>query len=123
MAGIPIYSLASVTAPATGTAIDILPATVSGYPPVMIITMTGIGTTVLIEGSHDNSNWVDFSGGGYSSDEARDLVPGVRFWRARATVVGAGGVVTAVVGAHPGWGGSFPGPNAATVAIDATTGM
>jgi hypothetical protein len=123
MAGVPIYSLAAVTITGAGTALDILPMQIAGYPPVMIITMTGSGTTVAIEGSHDNVNWVDFSGGGFTSDEARDLVPGVRFWRANVITMGAGGVVTAVVGAAPGFGGSFPGPNAATVAVTATTGM
>jgi hypothetical protein len=123
MAGVPIYSLASVTTATVGTAIDILATSVSGYPPVMIITMSGALTNVKIEGSHDNVNWVDFSNGGFTSNEARDLIPGVRFWRANATVIGAGGAVTAVVGAAPGFGGSFPGPNAATVAINATTGM
>jgi hypothetical protein len=123
MAGVPIYSLATATTAGAGTAIDILATSTPGYPPVMIITMSGALTNVKIEGSHDNVNWVDFSNGGFTASDARDLIPGVRFWRANATVIGAGGSVTAVVGAAPGWGGSFPGPNAATVAINATTGM
>lgn len=123
MAGVPIYSLAAVSTATVGTAIDILPNSVPGYPPVMIITMTGVGTTVKVEGSHDNSNWVDFSDGGFTSDEARDLIPGVRFWRANATVVGPGGSVSAMIGASPGVDGSFPGPSAATTVINATTGM
>ncbi len=123
MAGVPIYSLAAVTAQGAGTAIDILPMQIPGYPPVIILTMSGSGTTVKVEGSHDNANWVDFSGGGFTSDEARDLVPGVRFWRANCTAMGLGGAVTAVVGAAPGFGGSYPGPSAATVAVNATTGL
>lgn len=128
MAGVPIYSLNAVTVPTVGSAIDILPNAAPGYPPVMILTTGGLSdeggpTTVLIEGSHDNLNWVDFSAGGFTSSDARDLIPGIRFWRANATYVANNDTVTALVGAAPGIEGSFPGGNYATVAIDATQGQ
>ncbi len=128
MAGVPIYSLNAVTIPTVGSAIDILPNAAPGYPPVIMLTLTGpnvgeFSTTVLVEGSHDNVNWVDFSAGGFTASDARDLIPGIRFWRANATIVNPGDTVTALVGAAPGIEGSFPGGNYATVAIDATQGQ
>ena len=98
----PIVSQAA-SAPTTGpgAVIDIGTADLSGYPPVMIVAFGAQTTcTYLIEGSHDGFNFVDFSGGGFTAPVAKDLIPGVRFWRTNV-VSFVNGSMNSSVGAVP----------------------
>ena len=94
----------------TGSAVDISPAVVSGYPPVLICTFTGTAT-YTVQGSHDNASWVTFSAS-LTAASAKDLIPGVRFWRVNVSANSA--AFTASVGPVPGANGGFVRPNIAT---------
>jgi len=93
-----------------GTAVDISPAVVSGYPPVILCTFTGTATYV-IQGSHDNANWVTLSAS-LTAASAKDLIPGIRFWR--VNISANSGTFTASVGAVPAANGGFVRPNLVT---------
>ncbi len=107
-----IYSHSSATTQGTGTSIDILSANAPSYPPVMHCTVTGTSATVKVEGSHDNQAWIDYSGGGIAitptAGFAKDLIPGVRFWRTNITAIN--GTVTSSVGPYPTVGGGWASP-------------
>jgi hypothetical protein len=107
----PVYSHNGATGTGTGDAIDISGAVVAGYPPVMIVTFTGTATYV-IQGSHDGTSWVDFSSS-LTAAAAKDLVPGVRFWRTKINANSA--TFTSSVGPVPGANGGYVRPNVATV--------
>ena len=97
------YSHQSFTGSGNGTTVEITPTVIPGYPPVMIATLTS--GTFAIQGSHDNSNWVTLLSGATSA-VAKDLIPGIRYWRTVATsVVG----LTSAVGDVPGLGGMSVG--------------
>ena len=119
------YSHSGAAATGPGSTIDLATANNPGFPPVLIITATGSGATVMVEGSHDNANWVDFSGGGFAvtpaSGVAKDLIPGVRYWRTNIAVVL--GTVTSSVGGYPLIGGGFSSPSAPASSNDATLGQ
>lgn len=106
----PIYSHNAASGTGAGASIDIGASVVSGLPPVMIVTFTGTAT-YTIQGSHDNSNWVDFSAS-LTAAAAKDLVPGVRYWRTKTTANSA--TFTSSVGAFPAANGGFVSPNVAT---------
>lgn len=112
----PVYSHNSVSGTGAGAAIDISVAVIAGYPPVMIVTFTGTAT-YTIQGSHDNSNWVDFSAA-LTAAAAKDLVPGVRFWRTNISANSAR--FTSSVGPVPAANGGFARPNVATGFSSAT---
>lgn len=120
-----VYSHKASSSTGPGTAIDLAGANNPGFPPVMIVTATATGAVVMIEGSHDNSSWVDFSSGGFTvtaaAGIAKDLVPGVRYWR--TNVVSVTGTVTSSVGGYPTAEGGFNSPNAPVVSSDATIGQ
>lgn len=100
----PIYSQQNASGVSTGLSIDIGDANIVGFPPVLICVISATAT-VLVEGSHDNVNWVDFSAGGFTSSFAKDLVIGVRFWRTRTTA--NTGTVTSSTGTVPKVGGGL----------------
>lgn len=106
----PAYCHNGLVGTGTGSAIDISPAVVSGYPPVLICTFTGTAT-YTIQGSHDNANWVTFSAS-LTAASAKDLIPGVRFWR--VNVSANSGSFTASVGPVPAANGGFVRPYIAT---------
>jgi len=112
----PVYSHNAATGTGVGNAIDISCAVVAGYPPVMIVTFTGTAT-YTIQGSHDNSSWVDFSAS-LTAAVAKDLIPGVRFWRTKTTANSA--AFTSSVGPVPAANGGFARPNVATGFSSAT---
>jgi hypothetical protein len=107
----PVYSHQGATGTGAGASIDISPAVVAGYPPVMIVTFTGTAT-YTIQGSHDNANWVNFSAA-LTAASAKDLVPGVRFWRTNISANSA--AFTSGVGPIPSANGGFTRPARATV--------
>lgn len=106
----PVYSHNAATGTGAGASIDISPAVVAGYPPVMIITFTGTAT-YTIQGSHDNANWVDYTSALTAAD-SRDLIPGIRFWRTKTTANSA--TFTSSVGPIPAANGGFVRPALAT---------
>ena len=106
----PVYSHNAATGTGAGASIDISPAVVSGFPPVMIVTFTGTATYTY-QGSHDNINWYDFSAA-LTAASAKDLIPGVRFWR--TNVSANSGLFTSAVGPVPGANGGFVRPSRAT---------
>jgi hypothetical protein len=112
----PVYSHNGATGTGVGSAIDISCAVVAGYPPVMLVTFTGTAT-YTIQGSHDNLNWVDFSAS-LTAAVAKDLVPGVRFWRTKTTANSA--AFTSSVGPVPAANGGYARPNVATEFASAT---
>jgi len=117
----PVYSHKNATALGPGLTIDIGTATLAGYPPVMIAVIAGgaANLTYTIEGSHDGATFADFSGGGYTQSEAKDLIPGVRFWRTNI-VSGNSGTLTSSVGAVPTQDGGTRGMNN-TITNNSTT--
>lgn len=106
----PVYSHQGASGTGAGASIDISPSVVAGFPPVMICTFTGTAT-YKIQGSHDNVEWVDFTSA-LTAPAAKDLVPGVRFWRANVTA--NSGLFTSAVGPVPGANGGFVRPSRAT---------
>ena len=106
----PAYLHNNAVGTGVGSAVDISPSVVAGMPPVLICTFTGTATYV-IQGSHDNVNFVDFSAA-LTAASAKDLVPGVRFWRVNVTANSAN--FTATVGPIPAANGGFVRPNIAT---------
>lgn len=106
----PVYSHQGETGTGAGAALDISPAVVSGYPPVMIVTFTG-NATYTIQGSHDNENWIDFTAA-LQGEVAKDLIPGIRFWRTNLTA--NTGAFTSAVGPVPAANGGFVRPARAT---------
>ena len=112
----PVYSHNAATGTGAGVAIDIGAAVVAGFPPVMIVTFTGTAT-YTIQGSHDNSNWVDFSAS-LTAAAAKDLIPGVRYWRTKTTANSA--AFTSAVGPFPAANGGFVSPNVVTSISQAT---
>ena len=112
----PVYSHNGAAGTGAGASIDISTAVVAGYPPVMIVTFTGTAT-FTIQGSHDNSNWVDFSSA-LTAAAAKDLVPGVRFWRTNISANSA--AFTSSVGPVPAANGGYVRPNVATGFTSAT---
>lgn len=112
----PVYSHNGASGTGAGESIDISCAVIAGYPPVMIVTFTGTAT-YTIQGSHDNVNWVDFSAS-LTAAAAKDLVPGVRFWRTKTTANSA--AFTSSVGPVPAANGGYARPNVATGFASAT---
>lgn len=106
----PVYSHNGAVGTGVGAAIDISPAVVPGYPPVMIVTFTGTAT-YTIEGSHNNSDWVAFTGN-LTAAVAKDLIPGIRFWRTNVAANSA--LFTSSVGPIPAANGGFVRPYLAT---------
>ena len=91
----PVYLFRNeASAAATGKTVDIGDAN-PGCPPVMHLIISNTAT-VVVEGSHDLTDGGDYSCGGLSATTARDLIPGVRFWRARITA--NTGTVTVSIG-------------------------
>jgi hypothetical protein len=118
----PVYSVSGFTGTGPGLTIDIGTATLAGYPPVIICTYNNAGSiSYLIEGSHDAVNFNDFSGGGFTASESKDLIPGIRFWR--VNVVSNTGVLTASVGAVPTQDGGTFAMNNVIVSTNATQGQ
>lgn len=106
----PVYSHNGASGTGAGAAIDISPAVVTGYPPVMIVTFTGTAT-YTIQGSHNNSDWIDFTSA-LTAASAKNLVPGVRFWRTNVSANSA--LFTSAVGPVPAANGGFVRPAQAT---------
>ena len=106
----PSYLHNGASGTGVGTAVDISPAVIAGYPPVLVVTFTNTAT-FKIQASHDNVNWVDLSSA-LSAACAKDLVPGIRFWR--VNVSANTGLLTASVGAVPAANGGFVRPNLVT---------
>lgn len=106
----PVYSNHATSGTTVGEWIDIAVAVVSGFPPVMIVTFTGTAT-YTIQGSHDMASAVDFSAA-LTAPVAKDLIPGVRFWRTKPTA--NSGTFTSSVGPVPSANGGFATPNVAT---------
>ena len=106
----PVYSHQGASGTGAGASIDISPAVVSGFPPVMIVTFTGTAA-YTIQGSHDGTNWHNFTAS-LSAPVAKDLVPGIRFWRTNVTANSA--TFTSAVGPVPGANGGFVRPARAT---------
>ena len=107
-----VYSLNNLSGTGTGDVIDIADCTQGLCPPVMHVVISATAT-VLIEGSHSGTVWVDYSNGGLTSSDGRDLVIGVRFWRARCTA--NTGLVTAEVGPVPTQKGGYVSPHLQSV--------
>lgn len=104
----PVYLCKNVTT--TGIqpgVLDIGSFSEPGYPPVIQLIISN--ATVRVEGSQDGTNFVDFSGGGFTVSDCYDLVPGVRFWRINITV--NTGSVTVMCGAGPTGNGKVGLPN------------
>lgn len=112
----PVYSHNAATGTGAGASIDISPAVIAGFPPVMIVTFTGTAT-YTIQGSHDNVAWVDFSAA-LTAAAAKDLVPGVRFWRTNVSANSA--AFTSAVGPIPAANGGYVSPSLATSITQAT---
>lgn len=106
----PVYSHNGAGGTGAGATIDISPAVIAGYPPVMIVTFTGTAE-YLLQGSHDNVNWVTFSAA-LTGPTAKDLVPGVRFWR--TYINSNNGLFTSSVGPIPAANGGYVRPALAT---------
>ena len=106
----PVYSHNAVTGTGAGTAIDISVAKIAGYPPVMIVTFTGTAT-YTIQGSHDGTNWHNFTAS-LTASVAKNLIPGIRFWRTNIAANSA--TFTSSVGPVPSVDGTFLRPNIAT---------
>lgn len=102
----PVYSHNGASGSGVGGAIDISASVVAGYPPVMLVTFTGTATYV-IQGSHDNFEWNDYTPS-LTSPSARDLIPGIRFWRSKIT--SNNGRFTASVGPVPAAFGRYVRP-------------
>jgi hypothetical protein len=119
----PTYSHQNATTTTTGLTLDVGDATQAGAPPVLIGVLSTGTITVLIEGSHDNSSWIDFSGGGLTASFAKDLVIGVRFWRTRITAIGGGGGFTSSVGTVPKCGGGVVNVRNPVIINNATAGQ
>lgn len=109
----PVYSNRATTGTTTGEWIDIAVAVVAGYPPVMHVTFTGTAT-FTIQGSHDmvEANVIDYTAA-LTSHVAKDLIPGVRFWRTKPTA--NSGTFTSSVGAVPAADGGVAMPNNVTL--------
>jgi hypothetical protein len=107
----PVYSNKATSGTTVGEWIDIAVSVVAGLPPVMIVTFTGTAT-YTIQGSHDMASAVDFSAS-LSAPVAKDLVPGVRFWRTKPTA--NSGTFTSSVGPVPAANGGFATPNNVTI--------
>lgn len=116
----PVYSHNSASGTTTGASIDISSCSQGAIPPAMSIVISATAT-VIVEGSHDNVNFVDFSGGGLTSSDSRDLVMSYRFWRSRITA--NTGTVTTVVGPVPTQDGGFAAPHLATTIYNSTSSL
>jgi hypothetical protein len=119
----PVYSLRNQTSttPNGGNVIDIGDIDQPLMPPVMHGEITATAT-VQVQGSHDSTSWIDYSGGGFTTSFARDLVMGVRFCRATVTSYGSG-TITCAVGAVPTKSGQPITPHLITVENNATFGQ
>lgn len=106
----PVYLHNNTVGTGVGSAIDISPAVVSGYPPVLICTFTGTAT-YTIQGSHDNVAWHSFSSA-LTDASAKDLIPGVRYWR--VSIAANNALFSASVGPVPAANGGFVKPNIIT---------
>lgn len=104
----PVYSHSNATGTGAGATIDIGACNNPDAPPVMHITITTTATA-LVQGSPDAVNWFDYSGGGFTSDDARDLIVGVRFWR--SYISANSGMVTTCVGTTANMSGELVGAN------------
>jgi len=115
-----VYSHQNATGTGTGAIIDISACTQGVNPPCMLLTISATAT-VKIEGSHDGVNFVDFTGGGLTSNDARDLVLSCRFWRSNITA--NSGSVTTQVGPVSTQTGQYLSPNIATTIYNATSSL
>ena len=107
----PVYSHNALVGTGDGSPIDIAESVTSGMPPVMIVTFTGTAA-YTIQGSHDGVAWHDFTAS-LTAAAAKDLVPGVRFWRTHVTANSA--AFTSAVGPIPGADGRVVRPHIAQV--------
>ncbi len=93
------YSHRHATGTGPGAWIDISPID-GDWPPQMQLKISS--ATVLVEGSSDPDNAdtiLDYSCGGFTSTDTRELIPGIRYWRTNIT--SNSGFVTSVVGEAP----------------------
>lgn len=106
-------TLCSVSAGATGLQTDILDIGAfftPGYPPVISVYISG-AATVLIMGSLRISQTnpatlvraIDVSGGGFTTSDFYDIIPGIRFYQVNVTANNGTVVVEA------GFGPQVPG--------------
>ncbi len=116
----PVYSHNNASGTSTGAIIDIGPCTQGVNPPAMLLTISATAT-VKIEGSHDGVNFVDFTGGGLTSNDARDLVLSCRFWRSNVTA--NTGTVTTQVGPVATQTGGYVSPTLMGTTINATANL
>ena len=109
----PVYSInASTASTLTGAVLDMSSCSDAWNPPAMQLTISATAT-VIWECSHDLVNWSDFSAGGYTTNQAIDVVLSFRYWRARITA--NSGTVTSVVGPVSTRRGGYLSPNLLTV--------
>ena len=116
----PVYSHNSASGTSTGATIDISDCSQGVNPPAMSIVISATAT-VIVEASHDGVNYIDFSGGGFTSSDSRDLVLSYRFWRSRITA--NTGTVTTVVGPVATQDGGYVSPHLATTIYNATSNL
>ena len=117
---LPVYSHLNYTSTGPGAWISITVDTAPGYPPVMVCTGTGV--QYKIEGSQDGVNAIDFSGGGLTGAQSKDLIPGIQYWRTNITV-NAGTAFTSAVGPVLNARGGYSQPSLAIAPFDASTGL
>ena len=116
--GHPTYSHNGSSGTGAGLTIDISMSPISGFPPVLIISLSSTGS-VRVEASHNAVNWVTM--GTVTSSDALDLIPGIQFWR--TYIDSNAGVVTSAVGPVPMQGGGSFAPGHYMVENNATEGM
>lgn len=92
----PVYSHQAATGTGPGLVIDTGSGDESGAPFVLFVNMSA-ESTVAIEGSHDGVNFLRWEPStGYTSNVAKELRFGVRYWR--TNIIANGGSVTSYVG-------------------------
>lgn len=116
----PVYSHNNASGTSTGASIDISSCSQGMIPPAMSIVISATAT-VIVEASHDNVNWIDMSGGGFTANDSRDLVISYRFWRSRITA--NTGTVSTPVGPVPTQTGNYVAPHLATTIYNATSSL
>ena len=93
------YSHKGATGTGPGAWVDISVADGERAPHMQLKITNAL---VLVEGSVDKDNpdvVLDYSGGGFTSDDSRELIPGVRYWR--TNIITNSGRVTSAVGEVP----------------------
>lgn len=114
----PIYSHNAFTGSSgTGATLDISACSDAFDPPCVNIIISATAT-VILEASHDLTNWIDYSSGGFTASNSYDLVLSQRYWRTRVTA--NSGSVTSVVGPVATRRGGYVSPNLLTVTTTPT---